>query len=304
MKIMTLTLSPAIDVTYVSDEPVTIGLNRAKAFCMAAGGKGINVSRAVLAAADAVGDREIADSLVTVAPVGGASGASFGAMLEEEGIALTKIGIDAPLRINVSVVPDRGEDTEINAPGAQMTVDDLRKTENLILSKIEKNDVVCICGSCPKGVSKSYPAQLCEKIKEKGGVCVVDCDGEALRTAVSADRKPDYIKPNADELQKLCEDLAIEEESAQKNAEAVCRYTNGRTTVVTTLGGDGSMITYAEKDEIKTYQAPAQRVKPNRIKGAGDTFLGAYLYYHFRKNTPQNQSLVKAADAATKYVRG
>ena len=297
MKIITVTLAPAIDVTYALDKPVSDGLNRAKSFVLMAGGKGINVSRAIL---NAAGGMEV--PLMTVAAVGGASGGMFCDMLADEGMDVTRISITAPLRINVSAIPDDGEDCEINAPGAEMTADDLRLAEQVILDAAEAGDVVCICGSCPKGVAKSYPAKLCAMVKEKGAVCVIDCDGEALKLAVQSDCPPDYIKPNAGELAKLCDDLGLgsADGGAAENARAVCGKTGGRTSVITTLGGDGSMITW----DGGQFTAKSRKVKPVRIKGAGDTFLGTFVYAKFIAGRTNEDAVQAASDAATAYVEG
>ncbi len=295
MKIITVTLAPAIDVTYALASPVRDGLNRSMGFVLSAGGKGINVSRAILAAA---GEKDV--PLMTVAAVGGASGGMFCQMLADEGMNVTKIPIDAPLRINVSAIPDEGEDCEINAPGAEMTSDDLAAAEKLILSAVEPGDAVCICGSCPKGVAKSYPAKLCAMVREKGAVCVIDCDGEALRLAVTGDCPPDVIKPNAGELAALCADLDIPAGTVAENARAVCEKTNGATTVITTLGGDGSMITW----DGGQFTAKSRKVKPVRIKGAGDTFLGTFVYGKFILGQTNEEAVQSASDAATKYVEG
>ncbi len=295
MKIITVTLAPAIDVTYSLASPVRDGLNRSNGFVLSAGGKGINVSRAILAAANG---KDV--PLMTVAAVGGSSGGMFCEMLADEGMDVTKIPIAAPLRINVSAIPDEGEDCEINAPGAEMTAEDLAAAERLILSEIGDGDVVCVCGSCPKGVAKSYPAKLCAMVKEKGAVCVMDCDGEALRLAVEGDCPPDIIKPNAGELAALCNDLGLPAATVEENARAVCEKTKGVTTVITTLGGDGSMITWADG----RFTAKSRKVKPVRIKGAGDTFLGTFVYAKFVLGRTNEEAVQSASDAATKYVEG
>lgn len=294
MKIITVTLAPAIDVTYALASPVHDGLNRSSGFVLSAGGKGINVSRAILAS----GGTNV--PLTTIAAVGGASGGMFCEMLANEGMTVTKIPIASPLRINVSAIPDTGEDCEINAPGAEMTPQDLATAEHLILSSVTPGDVLCICGSCPKGVAKSYPVKLCAMAKQKGATCVVDCDGEALHRAVAGDCPPDYIKPNAAELEALCVDLGIPSATVSENARAVCEKTNGTTTVITTLGGDGSMITWNGGQ----FTAKSRKVKPVRIKGAGDTFLGTFVYGKFLLGQTNEEAVQSASDAATKYVEG
>lgn len=302
MKLLTLTLAPAIDVTYQLKHPVCNGLNRADSFTLTPGGKGINVSRAIRAAAERDGDTGTDKYLLTVAPIGGESGAMFCSLLERESLPVTAVEIAAPLRVNVSAVPaDGGSDCEINAPGAAMTEAELARAEELLLTNVSKGDVVCICGSCPIGVEKTYPAHLCAKVKERGAYCIIDCDGEALRAAVATEGSaPDFIKPNADELSRLCAELGLTVGAPTENARAVCALTGGRTGVIATLGGDGCLLATAE--EVMT--AVAQRVKPKRIKGAGDTFLGAFVYAHFVRSLPLYDSLLFASTTATAYVGG
>lgn len=299
MKILTITLAPAIDITYSLEHSVKNTLNRARGFWLTAGGKGVNVSRAIRnAARDNISD--IDDKLLTVAAVGGVSGEMFRAILDGEGMPVMKLPISAPLRMNVSAVPDEGDDCEINAPGAAMTNDEIAAAEQLILENTEAGDVVCICGSCPAGVSKSYPATLCEKVKSRGAYCIIDCDGEALMCAVSGDCPPDYIKPNADELSRLCKDLGIAEKTPAENARAVLDKTNGVTNVIVTLGGDGALLCGSDGCHTVT----ARRVKPNRIKGAGDTFLGAFVYSKFLRGDDNPSALSFASSTATDYVEG
>lgn len=300
MKILTITLAPAIDITYSLEHPVINSLNRARSFTLSAGGKGINVSRAVRKAALDDNNTDIDNRLLTIAPVGGESGEMFCNMLEKEGMPVTKLPIEAALRMNVSAIPDDGDDCEINAPGAAMNAESLANAERLILENVESGDIVCICGSCPAGVSKSYPATLCEKVKGKGAVCVIDCDGEALRHAVTADCPPDYIKPNADELSRLCADVGIIEKTPAENALAIYERTGRVTNVIVTLGGDGALL--CTLGDVHT--AVARRVKPNRIKGAGDTFLGAFVYSKFIRGDADGAALSFASSTATKYVEG
>lgn len=302
MKLLTLTLAPAIDVTYQLKHSVCDGLNRADSFSLTPGGKGINVSRAVRAAAERDGDT--AEYLMTVAPIGGESGAMFCSLLERESLPVTAVEIAAPLRVNVSAVPtDGGSDCEINAPGAAMTEAELARAEELLLSNVSEGDVVCICGSCPTGVDKAYPAHLCAKVKARGAYCIIDCDGEALRAAVASASEgsaPDFIKPNADELSRLCADLGLTAGTPSENARAVCALTGGRTSVIATLGGDGCLLATTEGVMTVT----GQRVKPKRIKGAGDTFLGAFVYARFIRSLPLREALHFASATATAYVGG
>ena len=80
----------------------------------------------------------------------------------------------------------------------------------------------------------------------------------------------------------------------------VCGKTGGKTAVITTLGGDGSMITW----DGGQFTAKSRKVKPVRIKGAGDTFLGTFVYAKFVCGMGYEEAVQTASDAATKYVEG
>ena len=109
MKIVTLTLSPAVDIEYRAKDSAAAGLNRTYAHSLSAGGKGINVSRSVLKCAAAAPDGEqFPFELKTVAPVGGETGELLRRILEKEGLSLTAVGIEENTRVNVSLIPDEG----------------------------------------------------------------------------------------------------------------------------------------------------------------------------------------------------
>src|SRR3712207_3060623 len=81
--IVTLTPNPSLDLTYGLGELARGEVQRAGSMTVEAGGKGINVSRN-LVANGAVS--------VAVAPVGGPSGEQFLSLLEGSGMDLVQIG--------------------------------------------------------------------------------------------------------------------------------------------------------------------------------------------------------------------
>ena len=295
MKIITLTLAPAIDVEFrLRGEADPHGLNRAGSQSVMAGGKGINVSRSILKEAkkDGVGT----DFLVTVAPIGGPSGELLARMLSDEGLPLTAISVDGQTRINASAIPEFGKAAEFNAPAPPLG-EKIKEAEETILSLIDPGDVLVIAGSLPKDVDKSYPASLIGKAKAAGAYTILDCDGDALRLAVTAEVgcRPDLIKPNADELAEL---KGKPVDTFDKVADVASSL--GIATVITTLSGDGAVLT--ENGESTFF--PAEKRPVVRLKGAGDTFLGAFLYYHKYKSLPAGAAMAKANESAGKYVAG
>ena len=295
MKIITLTLSPALDVEFrLGGEIDPAGLNRTRSQSLSAGGKGINVSRAI--AKEAARDGCSADFLATVAPIGGVSGEMIETMLASEGIKLTAIRIDGQTRINASVIPEFSKAAEFNAPGTPIG-DKLAEIEKTILSLIDKGDTLIIAGSCPSDVDKAYPASLIGKAHTAGAYAALDCDGETLVKAVTAspDSRPDLIKPNTDELASL---TGMPTGTPDEVAAAAASL--GLPTVITTMAGDGAVLT--ENGHSSVF--PIEKRPVVRLKGAGDTFLGAFIYWHRYKNLPAPEAMAKANEVAGKYVAG
>ena len=295
MKIVTLTLSPAVDIEYRAKDSAASGLNRTYAHSLSAGGKGINVSRAILKYAAADPEREkFPFELRTVAPVGGETGELLRQLLEKEGISLTAVGIEENTRVNVSLIPDSGASLEINAPGTPVGCA-LGEIEKAVLDGIGAGDWVVIAGSCPKDVPKSYPSDLIAKIKERGAYAVLDCDGLALKIAVNAPVKPDLIKPNNEELAELTGCSPFDPGELAAAAESL-----GIPTVITTRAGEDPLLT----DERGTIFISAVKRKVIRLKGAGDTFLGTFLYVLCVRDEPPECAMEAAVETAGRYVAG
>ena len=295
MKLITVTLSPALDIEYHTGTVNPAGLNRTSSHAVTAGGKGINVSRSILNCAKKDG---VCPNLVTFAPLGGGTGELFRSILAAENMPVTAVEIAGNTRINASLIPETGDSVEINAPGTPVG-EKLNEIEAMLLEIALPGDIAAICGSCPSDVAKTYPAMLCAKLAEKGVRCVIDCDGKALEAAVhEAETHPMYIKPNHEELAGLTGMKTDTPDGVMKAAESV--YAKTGITVITTMAGDGAVIT----DETGSHFIPAVKRPVVRLKGAGDTFLGAFLYAKYVKNLGNTDAVAYAQDVAGRYVAG
>ncbi len=299
MTVCTLTLSPALDIEYRTGR-VLPGLNRTASHAVSAGGKGINVSRAILRCA-ARQEPPAGFVLRTAAPLGGPTGEMLRSLLEAEGIGVTAVPIEKNTRVNVSLIPETGEPLEINAPGTPLG-DAFGRTVEECLRDLGPGDVLVIAGSCPSDVPKSAPSDLVRRAKERGITAVLDCDGEALRIAAASDVRPDLIKPNREELTALAglpADAGIPE--LRRAAEGL-----GIGSVITTLAGDGSMLSTRARDgePAQTVVFPIEKRPVVRLKGAGDTFLGAFVYAFYVLGEPPEEAMRYAGKTAGDYVAG
>ena len=318
--IVTVTANPAADVIYELGGTVCAdGLNRAKASSVNAGGKGINVSRAVLRACGGACD----GALATLALLGGHTGDMFAAKLEEEGLPVTKIPTLCETRINICAVSPDGEACEINAPGGPVRGEELDALTETLSGTVGEGDIVILAGSLPKCTGRdpvTYWSELIPVLRKKGCTVILDCSGEALRLAVNGECPPDMIKPNLDEL---CELLGTDTDALMKSfgseltpgespAENLFRCAEAASetlaakgiSVLATLGSHGAVYTCAEDParHIRQKSCPVARVA--NVKGAGDTFLGVFTAGRYLLGRDVKDALAAASEGAAAHVGG
>lgn len=296
MKIRTLTLSPAVDIEYACDS-VTADVSRARSWRMQAGGKGVNVARAVSYLLDSEGGTA---SVEAVIPVSGESGLLFRKLLDRESFAKIYLPADEPLRVNVTVNRNDGDPIEVNAPGALLG--EARDViGNTFLSGTAEQDILVLAGSIPRDTDPSFVASLCGAVRRKGAYAVCDADGELLKALVSLPKglSPSLIKPNREELSRLTGRTLDDTASVTEAAASIIR-SGGAEAVITTLSHEGAIFT----DEAGSTYFPSGRVPAVRHKGAGDTFLGAFLYYTKIRGMKTEDAMRASATAAARYVSG
>lgn len=311
--IITVTANPAVDAVYGLGGGLAVGgLNRAKASAIFAGGKGINVSRAVIAEGGS-------ENVRTFCLVGGYVGHLLCDKLSGEGIAVCGIPTECETRMNVCAVSPDGDACEINAPGGPVTMAELDALADAVLDAASVGDTVILAGSVPAvsdGDGTKYWASLIPRLKGKGCTVVLDCSGKALWEAVFGENPPDFIKPNFDEL---CELFDIDQEmlfepfepvpdpveTLFEAAEDASRTAAGHgVSVLATLGSHGSVFTSAENPSEHIRQMPVPVSRVSNIKGAGDTFLGVFVHRYFVEKNDIKSSLAAAAQAAADHVAG
>ena len=318
MKYITVTLNPALDMNIALSGPLmTEGLNRSVGAAFSPGGKGINVSRTL---------RALGCDSDAICILGGFTGAKVKQMLMSEGVSVRAISSTADTRVNISIMsPDytfSGKQCEINNPPvrgeegaldkdflagknagirpAEETAEILKKV-NILLQKLldqngAENTAVIFAGSIPPDMPQNTYAALIRYCRERGALTVCDCDGDALRYALAA--RPDYIKPNLDELTQLSERRILKDPIGVAASE-ISVTTACETTVLATAGALGAYL--VKGHDIKhVASVPVERVLTP--KGAGDSFLAAYLYAKYDCGMDEKKSLAAAARVASKKI--
>ena len=277
--IVTLTANPSLDRTVALPGPLLRGeVQRAVSVRQESGGKGVNVSRAL-----------VASGLKTIAVLPGAEADPVLAGLRETDVPFAALPIGEPLRSNVALTEPGGVTTKINEPGPALSEDQQEALIGLLLDQARGAAWVVLAGSLPPGVPADFYATVTRRLRslfdgEAAPRVAVDSSGEPLAAAVSGDTsgKPDLLKPNAEELAELAvaagfatnksaEELEADPEAAAAAAAAVVR--SGVGAVLATLGSKGAVLVTADGAWLATHP-PVTAVS---TVGAGDSSLAGYL---------------------------
>jgi 1-phosphofructokinase len=258
--IVTLTLNPSLDRTIEVDRLVRGTMTRATSARLDPGGKGVNVSRALLA-------NQVPS--VAVLPVGGADGDQLVRLLDSDGIPLHAVPVAGRTRSNVTIAEPGGTVTKLNEPGEPLSTSELDAVADAVLAETESASWVVTCGSLPPGVPTRIYAQMCEFFTQAGVRVAVDASGPALLAAVEA--APVLIKPNRDELAEAVGRPVDSVGDAVEAAQALRE--RGAGSVLASLGADGAVL--VEDDGITIGDAPVTATRST--VGAGDALLAGFL---------------------------
>ncbi|MBU2670405.1 hexose kinase [Actinoplanes bogorensis] len=195
--IVTVTLNPALDLTYGIDALVVHGTHRVATVAERAGGKGLNVARVL----HALGEPVLATGLL-----GGPTGARVSELLAYQGVAASFVPITGETRRTVAVV-DAHDATGFWEPGPIVPASEWIRFVGHFHDLMRTTTVVALCGSLPPGVPADAYGILIRIAAAAGVVSVLDTSGEALRRALRA--HPEIAKPNVHELSELVPDLSV-----------------------------------------------------------------------------------------------
>ncbi|MCQ6272573.1 1-phosphofructokinase family hexose kinase [Pseudarthrobacter sp. R1] len=305
--IVTFTANPSLDRTVALPGPLERGeVQRAVSVSQESGGKGVNVSRAL-----------VASGLESVAVLPGADSDPVLAGLRESGVPFVSLPINEPLRTNVALTEPGGVTTKINEPGPLLDADQQEALMKLLLESSRGASWVVLAGSLPPGFPADFYATVARRLRsaENGNApqIAVDSSGAPLAAAVSSDAagdgsgKPDLLKPNAEELAELAaaagfaspataNELEADPAAAAAAAAAVVR--SGVGAVLATLGSKGAVLVTADGAWLATHP-PVAAVS---TVGAGDSALAGYLLAHGQGAAPADclrQAVAHGAAAAS-----
>jgi 1-phosphofructokinase family hexose kinase len=263
--ILTVTVNAAIDRTLAVPNFHVGRRHRAVEQTAIAGGKGVNVARALKA---------LGRPVLATGTAGGGTGGRIIELLEDEGIPNDFVRIQDESRMSTAVIdPTDGVTTEINERGPALSNAERDRVVERILYLAQGAQIVALCGSLPRGVPTELYGELIEELRRLGVTTVLDTEGEPLRIATRA--CPYLVSPNVIEAEELVgHEFADDEDRLNGVREivaigarnAVITYESG---CVALLGGDSA--------ERAAYRVTVDPREPLSAVGAGDAFLAGYV---------------------------
>ncbi len=257
MKIYTITLNPAFDL-HASAKKLEIGHeNLAEMTSRDAGGKGINISRALCA-------NGVENTAIVV--LGQENGADFRALLDEYGVNYIAVEKQGRIRENLTMHTDGGE-TRISFSGFSLDSSVLREIKSLI--DCDKYTVVTFTGSVPCGISISDCKKFLIELRACGAKVVVDSKSFSPDDLIEV--KPWLIKPNGEEISAyLKRDIA----DFSDCADAACALCDkGIENVMVSLGERGAMLINSNFSAV----AEPPTISAISTVGAGDSTLAGFI---------------------------
>ncbi|MFN8577260.1 MAG: 1-phosphofructokinase family hexose kinase [Candidatus Sericytochromatia bacterium] len=259
--ILTITLNASIDKTAKIENFKAEKINRIDKPYEMAGGKGLNVTRALKA--------YNLNSLST-GFIGGKSGERLKELLELDNIDYDFLKIKDNNRFCLALVDMvNNKITEINENGPFINNNELKEFLEKVDFLSKKCKIAVMAGSVPKSLPNNIYYQLIKICKKNNLITALDASGEHLKQGLGA--YPYIIKPNQQESEEL---LGFSLDSVESYLKAIHFLTHYCQIAVVTLEDKGCII--GNKSEI--YHLVPPEIKVVNSVGSGDSFLAGMIY--------------------------
>ena len=281
--IVTVTTNAALDRTLTV--PVfQIGFrHRSSDVLTLAGGKGINVARAL----------KILDvPVVATGLAGGRTGTRIIEELTAEAILNDFVRIAAESRTSTAVVdPTAGTHTEINEWGPEVGAAELEMLVDKLHYLSRGADFVVLSGSLPRKVETTFYADAVRDLSRRDVRVVLDSEGVPLRLAVEAG--PYLVSPNQREAEQLVGQELEDDDDFLMALDAIAEM-GARNVLITLENGCFALLRVGRK--TRRIRAFAPHVEPVSGVGSGDVLLAQFLAAIGDERTPEDS--IRAAVAA------
>lgn len=252
--IVTVTVNPAIDITYNLPDVRVGSTLRPERVNRRAGGKGVNVARVL---------RQLDQPVLALGTAGGHAGAQLDSELAAADIPHRFTPITDESRSTVALLSRTdGSATIVNEPGPELAEPEWSALLQSVREEVSQARVLVLSGSLPPGAPQDAYTQLVEIGNASNVPVILDSSGESLASGVTA--TPRFVKPNQDELAAL---------SGLDDPRTAARAIHDRHScgVIASLGPDGLLAV----DAARSWHAGVPEPLQGNPVGAGDAAVAA-----------------------------
>lgn len=262
--IVTVTLNVALDRTVAVPRIALGNRHRAVDSRAVAGGKGVNVARAL----KCLGEPVIATGIAA-----GPTGARIRELLGAEQVLHDFVDVAGDSRTNMAIVdPTSGEQTEINERGPVIDDSDLERFADRLLYLARGADFCVIAGSLPPGADPFAYGDLIERLRAVGVPTLLDTDGDPMRSGLRA--QPAVVAPNVAEAEEAVGYEFTEPESLSEGLADLVDMGAGDAIITTAFG---CVAIIGESVVRQSYEVSIDPLPTVASVGSGDAFLAGYV---------------------------
>ncbi|MCA9913413.1 MAG: 1-phosphofructokinase family hexose kinase, partial [Anaerolineae bacterium] len=261
--ILCVTPNAAIDRTLILTS-VTLGeVHRPHDMIAAAGGKGINVARAI---------KVLGGDPLCAGIIAGHTGQMIADLAEKDDLPShwTQLASGESRMCVILVDQSRGQSTVVNEAGINITADDWSQFAADVQADATNASLMAFCGSLPAGSSPQSFAELLSTLSGTGSRVWVDTSGKWLQAAAGLPGVS--VKINDEELAQLVGHEAADPDQIADSAVEI--WQKSRAPVVVTMGSKGAIFV---EDADNRWWAQSPSIEVFNAVGSGDSFLAGLL---------------------------
>ena len=262
--IVTVTMNAAVDRTLTVPNFQLGQRHRASQGLTLAGGKGINVARAL---------KRLDVPVVATGLAGGRTGTRIVEELTSEAVLNDFVRIADESRTSTAVVdPTAATYTEINEWGPHVEPEELAMLLDKISYLARGADMVVFAGTLPRGVDDSFYSEAIRDLNRRSVPAVLDSEGPPLRLGVEAEAF--LVTPNQREAEGLVGQELGDDEDYMMALDRIADM--GARNVLITAETRSFGLSRADRKRT-LFRADAPLVEPVSAVGSGDVLLAAFL---------------------------
>ncbi len=262
--ILTVTLNIALDRTVAVPRVALGNRHRVVDSRRAAGGKGVNIARAL---------KSLGEPVIATGFAAGPTGARIRELLDAEQVLHDFVEVAGDSRTNLSIVdPTSGGQTEINERGPNVAAADLERFTERLLYLAGGADFCVIAGSLPPGAEPDQYAALIAGLRAAGVPTLLDTDGEPMRVGLRA--QPSAVVPNVTEAEEAVGYEFTEPGDLTSAVEGLVGM-GAEEAIITTPSGCVALV--GEGNAKRHYEATIEPLATVASVGSGDAFLAGFV---------------------------